>query len=126
MSRVATPKVPGEVTTDAPVVVETAVSEAAKPVTDAPAADSNASAAETVTVEKTQLDALLAQVAELSNKVRSIEAAKPVTGKRINPTENLPDQDDVDPNTLQSPVLTKQGWQVPNTFGSNPNAPKAF
>jgi hypothetical protein len=103
MTRVAAPKVPGEISA---------------PESEVPG--------ETVTVEKSRLDALLAQVADLSNKVRTIEAGKPVTGKRVNPTENLPDAASVDVNALKSPVLTKQGWLVPDTFGSNPNAPKAF
>lgn len=123
MSRVAAPKVPGETVP--------AASNESKTVGDtSDASDVQAAAAEpsgeTVAVERVQLDNLLAQVAALSNKVRTIEAAKPVTGKRVNPTENLPDASAIDTNTLKSPVLTKQGWLVPETFGSNPNAPKAF
>jgi hypothetical protein len=103
----AQPKVPGEV----------AQLEANQPeaVVDQPAA-----AAEQVTVSKASLDALLARVAAL-------EAAPSQAARKVaNPTANLPDADSLDVATLKNPVLTKQGWLVPETYGSNPNAPKAL
>jgi len=109
MSRTAALKVPGEVAAEATDVIDLTAIEAG----------------ETVTVEKTQLDALLAQVAELSNKVRGMETAK-AGSKFVVPTIDLPDAGTLDANELKSPVLTKQGWLVPEKFGSNPNAPKAF
>jgi hypothetical protein len=122
MSRTAAPKVPGQIAADEP---ETAEAPAAQ-VAALPAADGQeAPAAETVVVEKVQLDALLAQVAALSNKVRGMETAKQGSKFAV-PAVELPDASTIDPDTLKTPVLTKQGWLVPETFGSNPNAPKAF
>jgi hypothetical protein len=109
MSRpAAQPKVPGELTQP----------EANQPeaVVDQPAA----AADEQVTVSKASLDALLARVAAL-------EAAPSQAVRRVaNPEAALPNQDDIDPSTLKNPVLSKQGWVVPETYGSNPNAPKAL
>jgi hypothetical protein len=104
----AQPKVPGEV----------AQPEANQPeaVVDQPAA----AADEQVSVSKASLDALLARVAAL-------EAAPSQAARKVaNPTANLPDADSLDVATLKNPVLTKQGWLVPETYGSNPNAPKAL
>lgn len=124
MSRTAAPKVPGQVPATEPEVVDPPVvdTDLIKPITDS---NPESPVAETVAVEKVQLDALLAQVAALSNKVRSMEAAK--TGSKfVVPVAELPDASTIDPNSLKTPVLTKQGWLVPETFGSHPNAPKAF
>jgi hypothetical protein len=93
------PQVPGETPPAA---------DPATPASDAPD--------EIVEVPKAQLDALLARVAAL-------ETAAPVA-RRANPDADLPHQDDVDPATIKSPVLSKQGWIVPTGHGSNPNAPK--
>lgn len=124
MSRTATPKVPGEVAAESTETVESQAVEGAQ-VAELSSPDKTAEAPATVTVEKTQLDALLAQVAELSNKVRGMETAK-AGSKFVVPTIDLPDAGTLDANELKSPVLTKQGWLVPEKFGSNPNAPKAF
>lgn len=116
MSRTATPKVPGEVAAESTETVESQAAEGAQV---------ESVSGDTVTVEKAQLDALLAQVAELSNKVRGMETTK-AGSKFVVPTKDLPDAGTLDANELKSPVLTKQGWLVPEKFGSNPNAPKAF
>lgn len=103
----AAPKVPGE-----PAVENT---ENQQPEvlaeTEAPQAPQGE---ETVTVPKSQLDALFARVAALESK----PAAAP---RRSNP-EDLPDERDIDPKAIKSPVLTKQGWVVPETYGANPAA----
>jgi len=44
--------------------------------------------------------------------------------RRANPDADLPDQDDIDASALKSPVLTKQGWLVPDSFGSSKIEPK--
>lgn len=121
MSRTAAPKVPGQIAADEPETVE----DAAAQVGDLSSADTESPAVETVVVEKVQLDALLAQVAALSNKVRGMESAKQGSKFAV-PAVELPDASTIDPDTIKTPVLTKQGWLVPETFGSNPNAPKAF
>lgn len=72
---------------------------------------------ETVAVPKAQLDALLARVAAL-------EANPAPVAKRANPDADLPDQGDIDQSKLKSPVLTKQGWLVPESYGANPNGQK--
>jgi len=59
-------------------------------------------------------------VADLEAKV----AAAPAAAARPPKTESdaLPDQSSVNPDTIKSPVLTKQGWVVPTDFGANPAA----
>jgi hypothetical protein len=87
---------PGEITQQDPVETE-------------PAAE------ETVTVSKSELAALMARVNALESRPAASRAVK---------EENLPDQDSIDVSKLKRPVLTKQGWLVPEKYGSNPNAPK--
>ncbi len=72
---------------------------------------------ETVSVPKAQLEALLSRVAALE----TAQQQNPVA-KRANPEADLPDQDAIDPDTLKSPVLSKQGWILPTGFGRNPAA----
>ena len=122
MSRTAAPKVPGQSAqpeaveeTTAPVVV---VEQAAE------TGSANAQP-ETVTVEKSTLEALMAQVATLSAKVSGMESAKQA-GRPAAAKVELPHADSIDPTQIKSPVLTKQGWVVPEKFGANPNAPKGF
>lgn len=118
MTRTAAPKVPGEISAPA---------EDQNDQDTAPDAQEATTAADPVTVERTTLEDLLATVAELKKEVKTLKAAKPaVVSKSRAPVAELPDADSIDPNTLKSPVLTKQGWLVPDTFGSNPNAPKAL
>lgn len=76
-----------------------------------------AAAEETVTVSKAELAALMARVAAL-------EANPAPVAKRANPDADLPDQGDIDQAKLKSPVLTKQGWLVPEGYGANPNGQK--
>lgn len=99
------PKVPGETPTPA---AEDQAPEAST--TETPVE-------ETVAVPKAKLDALLARVAAL-------EANPTPVARRANPDASLPDQEDIDLSTLNSPVLTKQGWLVPTGFGANPNGQK--
>lgn len=70
---------------------------------------------ETVTVDKAQLDAIMAQLADLKAKV----AAGPVR-VQASQTENLPDAAGIDAAQITAPVLTKSGWVVPAKFGANP------
>lgn len=72
--------------------------------------------AETITVPKTQMDALMARISSLEN------AQQQAPARRANPEADLPDAADIDPATIKSPVLSKQGWVVPDKFGSNPAA----
>jgi hypothetical protein len=100
------PQVPGETPTPA--------AEAQTPETPT---TENAAPDETVTVSKSELAALLARVAAL-------EANPAPTAKRANPDADLPDQDSIDLAKLKLPVLTKQGWLVPESYGANPNGQK--
>ena len=93
MSR--TPRVPGEVVA-APVVEQ------------APQAE------ETVTVSKAQLDALMSRLERLESQ--------PSPASRQAQSIDLPDESEVNPDQIKSPVLTKQGWVVPTAFGANPAA----
>lgn len=79
----------------------------------APEGDQNAglSEVETVAVPKAQLDALMARIAALEGGQ---------TVRRANPDADLPDQSEVDSATIKAPVMTKQGWIVPDKFGYNP------
>ena len=108
-----TPRIPGEVVAD-------------ETVTDQPEAQQDAAATnepvpdvqtdETVTVSKASLDALMARLDRL-------ESAKASPSSRVaNPDAELPNQDDINPDKIKSPVLTKQGWVVPTNFGANPAA----
>lgn len=107
MPRVAKPRTPGEIATEEPSLTE------------------SAEPGETVTVEKSQLEAMFDQMQALTAKVQSLESAnRPV--RAVNPEAELPSADGVDVTKLKTPVLTKQGWLVPESYGSNPNAPKAF
>lgn len=110
MSRNAAPKVPGE------PVAETVQQPAGEPVAETVAA---AAPEETVTVSKASLDALMARVAALESQ--PAQARKPAAA-----SAKLPDQDSVDPAKITTPVLTKQGWVVPEKFGANPNVQKGL
>lgn len=114
-----TPQVPGEVASKEPVTEQLADQVAtADPQADAPAVTEGEgnSTEETVTVSKATLDALLARVERL-------ESAKASPSARVaNPEAELPHQDEVNPDKIKSPVLTKQGWVVPTNFGANPAA----
>lgn len=118
MSRTAAPKVPGQSpqleAVDQAVVVEQATE-----------TTGHAEVSETVVVEKSTLEALMAQVATLSAKVSGMESAKQA-GRPATAKVELPHADSIDPTKIKSPVLTKQGWVVPEKFGANPNAPKGF
>ena len=99
-----TPQVPGETPTPAAEDL-------------APATTTTETTGETVEVSKHELAALLARVAALE--------ANPVpAARRANPDVDLPDQKDIDQSKLKSPVLTKQGWLVPENYGANPNGQK--
>lgn len=111
---VAAPQVPGAPAADPDSTELAAGEQQAAEQTQAanPEADG-----ETVAVPKVQLEALLSRVAALE----TAQQQNPVA-KRANPEADLPDQDTIDPATLKSPVLSKQGWILPNGFGSNPAA----
>lgn len=82
----------------------------------ASAADQVIAAEETVVVSKATLEALLARVESLER------APAQAAARRANPEADLPDADKIDLATLKTPVLTKQGWLVPEKFGANPAA----
>lgn len=112
----AAPQVPGAI----PPAADPAPSTAPDPTQPVAEAAAPAAEGDTVAVPKAQLDALLAKMADLEAKV----AAAPAAAARPPKTEgeNLPDQSSVNPDTIKSPVLTKQGWVVPTDFGANPAA----
>jgi hypothetical protein len=60
-----------------------------------------------------------AQVAALTSAVQNISRAQAPAARA---TEELPEIDSLDKAKIKTPVLTKQGWYVPETFGANPNA----
>ncbi len=66
---------------------------------------------------RAQMAAMMEQNAALqaavTNLARGVQAAKPVT-------QDLPNMADLDLSTITSPVLTKDGWFVPPSYGSNP------
>ncbi len=72
------------------------------------------SVAELMAIIKQQAD----QVASLTAAVQNISRAQ-TPAARV--TEELPDIDSLDTAKIKTPVLTKQGWFVPETFGANPN-----
>lgn len=98
-----TPQVPGEFVANGEVLDEST------PVVD-PAND------EQVTVSKSTLDALMARVNALESQPKAKRGAVKSAA--------LPDQDDINPAKIKSPVLTSQGWVVPEQYGANPAAPK--
>lgn len=110
MARTSAPKVPGEtvqpenepVGNQPPVVEDQAVSAQVEP-------DEN------VSVPKSILDDMQAQLKDLQQQVAA--QAKP-EAKRANPEAALPDQSEVDVATINLPVLTKQGWLVPEKYGT--------
>lgn len=73
---------------------------------------------ETVTVKLADLNALL-------SRVESLERQRTPAAKVANPEAALPDQSEVDPNKIETAVLTKQGWVVPKEK-PHPAAPRAF
>ena len=116
----STPRVPGEPVAEATTETTAADQQDVGETVATPVeAVTEAAAEETVTVSKSSLDALIARVNALESKAKS-----PVTSMAVD--VELPDQTEIDQATITKPVLTKQGWVVPEKFGSNPNAPKAF
>lgn len=83
---------------------------------DGTTVDSASDEEETVTVSKASLNALLARVEALE------KAPAQAVSRRSNPEAHLPDQKDIDPKTIKSSQLSKQGWVVPESLGANPNA----
>ena len=51
--------------------------------------------------------------AAVDNLARGVQASRTVAAE-------LPDASDFDPAKITAPVLTKDGWLVPQTYGSNP------
>lgn len=118
----AVPQVPGApVAEQSPQVPGAPVAETTAPVAQDVGQEA-AAEAETVTVSKAALDALMARVQALESNASAASAVKRVA----NPGASLPDQDTINPDEIASPVLTKQGWVVPTKFGANPNAQKGL
>lgn len=105
MARTA-PQVPGESPAD---IVDQPVVEAAPAVE--PAAPQVADE-ETVAVPK-------ALLAAMQSRLDALESGSKIT-RRGEVGEQLPTAESIDQSKLKSPVLTKDGWVVPDTFGSNP------
>ena len=104
MPKIITPQMPGSVSAD-PKVDDVA----AEP-------EDQAGDNEMVSVSKSQLNALMSRLDALESRPSAV--------RRENTEASLPDSSEIDLAALKSPVLTKQGWVVPEKFGSNPNAPK--
>lgn len=68
---------------------------------------------------------LLAIIKQQADQVAGLTAAVQNLNRAQSPaarvTEELPDIDSLDKAKIKTPVLTKQGWLVPETFGANPN-----
>jgi hypothetical protein len=66
---------------------------------------------------RAQMAAMMQQNASLqaavNNLARGVQASRPVVAE-------LPSLSDLDAATITSPVLTKEGWFVPETYGANP------
>ena len=75
-----------------------------------PGAEPSDQPEETVTVSKSMLDSLMARMNQLEQKPARISTAESEA--------NLPDQSEVDTKTIKFPVLSKQGWVVPDGFGT--------
>lgn len=58
---------------------------------------------------------LMAELAALKKQVEQQNRPAPT---RKEADESLPDTADIDQSALKSPVLTRQGWLVPDDFGS--------
>lgn len=58
-----------------------------------------------------------AQMAGLNAAMQNLSRAQ-TPASRV--TEELPDIDSLDKTGIKTPVLTKTGWYVPETFGTNP------
>ena len=67
---------------------------------------------EVIEVKKATLDALMA-------RLDALESGSKIT-RRGEVGAQLPHAASIDQSKLKSPVLTKDGWVVPDTFGSNP------
>lgn len=104
-----TPQVPGEPSKSTVDQADQTAADTVAAADPAPAAD------EMVAVPKAQLDSILA-------RLEAVESKPAATPSRVAQETNLPDQKDVNPDKIKTPVLTKQGWVVPNAFGSNPAA----
>lgn len=57
------------------------------------------------------------QMATLNSAVQNLSRAQASTTRVV---EELPDIASLDKDAIKTPVLTKQGWYVPETFGTNP------
>lgn len=57
------------------------------------------------------------QMATLNTAVENLSRAQASTTRVV---EELPDIASLDKAGIKTPVLTKQGWYVPETFGTNP------
>lgn len=107
----AAPQVPGETVTDSveqPAVIAAVVTETPVTASAAP----KVAQEETVAVPKSLLDAMQA-------RLDALESGSKIT-RRGEVGEQLPTSESIDQSKLKSPVLTKDGWIVPDTFGSNP------
>lgn len=85
--------------------------------TPAPEATTTETVEETVSVSKSLLE-------QMASRLAVLEANPTPVARRANPEASLPDQDSINLDALKSPVLTKQGWLVPEKFGANPNGQK--
>lgn len=78
---------------------------------EAAAAKAEGEAAETVTMTKAELQAMLN-----SAVAQGIAAARAPT-RKASPEANLPDQSEIDRAKITRPTLSKQGWVLPHNYG---------
>jgi hypothetical protein len=100
------------------------------PATETPPADAFQATGTTTGEPEGELsnEELRAMIKAQAEQINSLAAAVQNVSRAQQPAraaaEELPDIDSLDKVTITTPVLTKQGWYVPATHGSHPNAPK--
>jgi hypothetical protein len=121
MTKARTVQTPGE----APKPKETPPADAFQATgTDTGAPDGELSNDELRAMVMAQTARLAAQSAQIESLAAAVQNVSRAQQPARAAAEELPDIDSLDKDTITSPVLTKQGWYVPEKFGSHPNAPK--
>lgn len=77
-----------------------------------PAADDGDNAGGLVTLTQAQLQAMLDRAAASAVQAQRVAQSNP-----RNPDADLPDASDIDPDKIERPTLSKQGYVVPTHYG---------
>ena len=125
-SRVSSVKVPGQAS--APAADQASATAAAfdpdadeQLIADAAGFDDGAAAAPespVLTLTQAQLDAAIAKAISQS---RAADRAAAAAAKPENFEAQLPNESDIDPKTIKAMTLTKQGYVVPDNYGTPAN-----